>query len=95
MTLEDRQAKGCRGRATPPEAGNVVRLPREWLGPPEELVPFGPSARATVGDLREPGRQETGGSFPDFWGEESVVLQGVIEAQAEPDVVQTPEAVEG
>jgi hypothetical protein len=27
------------------DAGNVVRLPRDWLGPRDELVPFGPAAR--------------------------------------------------
>jgi hypothetical protein len=27
------------------DAGNVVRLPRDWLGPREELIPFGPAAR--------------------------------------------------
>ena len=94
LKLEDREAKGGRGRAAA-EAGNVVRLPREWLGPPEELIPFGPSAGATAEERSEPPRQEAAGPFPDFWGEESAVLQGVIEAQAEPDVVQTPEAVEG
>lgn len=29
------------------ETSNVVRLPRDWLGPREELVPFGPSAWRT------------------------------------------------
>ena len=94
LKLEDREAKGGRGRAAA-EAGNVVRLPREWLGPPEELIPFGPSAGATAEERSDPPRQEAAGPFPDFWGEESAVLQDVIEAQAEPDVVQTPEAVEG
>lgn len=77
-----------------PEAGNVVRLPREWLGPPEELVPFGPSARARASDRPEPDAQEPAASSPDFWSEESAVLQDVIEAPADPDVVQTTEAVE-
>ena len=94
LKLEDREAKGGRGRAAA-EAGNVVRLPREWLGPPEELIPFGPTAGATAEERSEPVREEAAGPFPDFWGEESAVLQDVIEAQAEPDVVQTPEAVEG
>ena len=31
------------GRGKGPD-DNVVRLPRDWLGPREELVPFGPSA---------------------------------------------------
>jgi hypothetical protein len=119
--LEDQEAKGGRDRAAAPEAENVVRLPREWLGPPEELVPFGPSARAagverdesrTAGrddstgrepagpdesHRREPAgpddprRHEPAGPAPDFWGEESAVLQDVIETPAEPDIV--PEGV--
>ena len=66
LKLEDREAKGARGRAAVPEAGNVVRLPREWLGPPEELVPFGPSAGATAEERSEPVREEVAGPFPDF-----------------------------
>lgn len=57
-------------------------------------MPFGPSARPAAGERREPGRQETPGPFPDFWSEESAVVQDVIEAPAEPGVVQTPEAVD-
>src|SRR5947209_2187770 len=57
LKLEDREAKGGRGRAAA-EAGNVVRLPREWLGPPEELIPFGPSAGATAEERSEPPRQD-------------------------------------
>lgn len=77
-----------------PEAGNVVRLPREWLGPPEELVPFGPSARATAGERIDSDLPESTRPAADFWGEGSEMLQDVIEAPAEPDVVETPEAVE-
>jgi hypothetical protein len=89
--LEDREAQGGRDRAAAPEAENVVRLPREWLGPPEELVPFGPSARATEGDRDDSRRYEPADPAPDFWGEESAALQDVIETPAEPD--GDPEAV--
>lgn len=42
---------------------NVVRLPRDWLGPREELIPFGPSAEAEDDGLATPP------STHDFWGE--------------------------
>jgi hypothetical protein len=34
------------GDRQPPDDDNVIRLPREWVGPREELVPIGPAARA-------------------------------------------------
>lgn len=43
---------------------NVVRLPRDWLGPRQELVPFGPSVRASAPES-EPGPLW---SADDFWG---------------------------
>jgi hypothetical protein len=92
LKLEDREAKGGRDRTAAPEAENVVRLPREWLGPREELVPFGPSARAAGGDSDDSRRHEPAGPAPDFWGEGSAVLQDAIETPAEADVVS--EAVE-
>jgi hypothetical protein len=42
---------------------NVVRLPRDWLGPREDLIPFGPSAEAEDDGLATPP------STHDFWGE--------------------------
>lgn len=51
------------------EGGVVVRFPRDWVGPLEELVPFGPSAD------RE--------NEPDFWGEDSAELQDAVEAAPE------------
>jgi hypothetical protein len=66
-----------------PEAGNVVRLPREWLGPPEELVPFGPSARAREAERVDSDPQGADRPVPDFWGEGSAVLQDAIEVPAE------------
>lgn len=36
------------------EAGNVVRIPRDWFGPKEDLVPFGPAASQT--NLVEPAK---------------------------------------
>lgn len=36
-----------RGRERGEDHSNVVRLPRDWIGPREDLVPFGPSAAAS------------------------------------------------
>jgi hypothetical protein len=60
---------------------NVVRLPRDWLGPREKLVPFGPSARH---DEEEPldeieTRLSPSVSADDFWGERSAALQDPLE----------------
>jgi hypothetical protein len=55
---------------------NVVRLPRDWLGPREELVPFGP--RASSEDAEEPPP-----SADDFWGERSAAIHDALEAPAD------------
>jgi hypothetical protein len=55
---------------------NVVRLPRDWLGPREELVPFGPSASSE-------GTEELPPSAEDFWGERSAAIHDALEAPAD------------
>ena len=58
---------------------NVIRLPRDWLGPPEELVPFGISAATEdVADL-DPTVTLLAS---DFWGEESAAVQHALPAPA-------------
>jgi hypothetical protein len=114
LKLDDRGVKGGKGHAAAPEAGNVVRFPREWFGPPEELIPFGPSARARPGPPNDPPASPEGSdpprgeraSPPDFWGEGSAMLQGVIEGpsqvqqdgagglgSSEPEAVSAPRRV--
>jgi hypothetical protein len=66
---------------------NVIRLPRDWLGPPEELVPIGPAARARAAQ-----RELEDGMPPAadaFWSEDAAALHDAV--QAPPDV--TPERV--
>jgi hypothetical protein len=55
---------------------NVVRLPRDWLGPREELVPVGPAAGpvAPWGDDALPPTAEA------FWSEDSAALHGAVQA---------------
>lgn len=56
------EERGCDGEDNRREVGgaggsedrddNVVRLPRDWLGPRDELVPFGPGADRNEGEQR-------------------------------------------
>ncbi len=56
----------------------MIRLPRDWLGPPEELVPIGPAARARAA------QQEFDGGVPPtadaFWSEDSAALHDAVQA---------------
>ncbi len=56
---------------------NVVQLPRDWLGPREELVPFGPRARPDDS-------ADDALAANDFWGENSHSLHGVVQGAAPP-----------
>jgi uncharacterized membrane protein YgcG len=60
--------------------GNVVPFPRDWLGPREELVPFGKPEPAEVPDAR-PAEFHDAASPPGpeaFWGEDSAEIHAVI-----------------
>lgn len=60
-TTETQNRQGSRDKAA---HDNVIRLPRDWLGPREELVPFGPAAYR-----EEPGQaKELPRNADDFWG---------------------------
>jgi hypothetical protein len=73
---DGRQTDGVEG-AQP--ADKVVRLPRDWLGPREDLVPFGPRASAP----------EAPPSAADFWGERSAAIHDAVQAPAK-DGVEVP-----
>lgn len=62
----------------PDREDNIVQLPRDWLGPREELVPFGPSARPDSSQPAEPDEV----SPEDFWGERSAAVQDTLEHEA-------------
>ncbi len=68
MDNDFRQTDEGGGRSL--DGDNVVRFPRDWLGPREELIPFGPAAYA-AGDE---GHAESGTSptAHDFWGGEGL-----------------------
>ena len=57
VETDESQVGGKQGRPK----DNVVPLPRDWLGPREELVPFGPSARRSEeGHVFDDGPRPTG-----------------------------------
>jgi hypothetical protein len=67
---------------------NVVRLPRDWLGPREELVPFGPRADAAGATAQAAGRAAHADaadssaqppSAQDFWTEQAVDLHDALQ----------------
>jgi hypothetical protein len=82
------------GPKTEEDAGtqsNVVPFPRDWLGPREELIPFGrsaPSETAEAGDTQAPSGAEA------FWGEESAEIHGVLRGPDKEPSASEPE-VEG
>jgi hypothetical protein len=85
---ESRQGEGGDQAAQP--ASKVVRLPRDWLGPREKLVPFGRPATTREADLVPAQSTSASALIPepppsaaDFWGERSAAIH---------DVVQAPEA---
>ncbi len=65
------------GGLTPNEE-NVIRLPRDWLGPPEELVPIGPAARARA--AQRDAEQGMPPAADAFWSEDSAALHDAVQA---------------
>ncbi len=68
--MENEGPKTPGGEEEADPAANVVHFPRDWFGPPEELVPFGPRASNESPPL--PVRAE------DFWGEESASIHDAM-----------------
>ena len=71
--MHGRDTKDGDGRDTTSE--NVVRLPRDWLGPRDELVPMGSRARAL-----DEARTENASPAASFWGEDSGSVQAPVTA---------------
>lgn len=75
---------GGGGQAT--ELENVVRIPRDWFGPRDQLVPFGPGVSDGESGSAEPPRSPSpvqGGAAVDpnsFWDEASSSIQDVVDA---------------
>jgi hypothetical protein len=71
----------------------VVRLPRDWLGPREHLVPFGsqtpPSAEPVP--AAGPAPEEFAPTADDFWGERSIAFHAVVPAPDDQRPGDTPD----
>ena len=68
------------------EAENVIRLPRDWVGPPEELVPLGSRAREgrpADGPPDGGDRRDATPDAGDFWGETASSVHRVMRAPIE------------
>jgi hypothetical protein len=71
-----REGRGTEvGEAEPQSQADVVRLPRDWLGPRENLVPFGPRAVSLDTEAAPP-------SAEDFWGERAAAIHDALQAPA-------------
>jgi hypothetical protein len=71
-----REGRGTEvGEAERQSQANVVRLPRDWLGPRENLVPFGPRAVSLDAEAAPP-------SAEDFWGERAATIHDALQAPA-------------
>ncbi len=60
---------------------NVVRFPREWIRPQEELVPFGVDPSPGLDDVADGQTQvaERPAAADDFWGESSWAIQNPLQ----------------
>lgn len=67
---------------------NVVRLPRDWLGPREELIPFGRSDEPVSATALPP-------TADDFWGESSASVQDALQAPPTDRSPQVPAPLPG
>ena len=76
------EGRQIEARSATETSNKVVRLPRDWLGPPEELVPFGQSSPP-------PADPDVVGFAPnDFWGERAAAIHSAVQA---PEVEAPPE----
>jgi hypothetical protein len=76
-----RRSETTEGEGQARTTENVVRLPRDWLGPREELVPIGSRA-----DALDRADKDTASPLPpaasSFWGEDSGSVQAAMQAPA-------------
>jgi hypothetical protein len=87
QTVENEGPNSSGGGHEDDATANVVHFPRDWFGPREELVPFGPGSEEQAGDgggevapveilSPPPVRAE------DFWGEDSASIHNAMQAPA-------------
>lgn len=84
-------------------AGKVVRLPRDWLGPRDELVPFGRRSATREAELGGPALTseapplvaDSPPSAADFWGERSAAIHDAVQAPSEDPLAAVTEPGSG
>lgn len=64
------------------QTSKVVRLPRDWLGPREHLVSFGPPAPPEPEPEAPPPTPGVPSTADAFWGEDSAAIHDAVEAPA-------------
>ena len=74
---------GENGSEQPQPEANVVPFPRDWLGPRDELVPFGPAAPNESSGGSADSDNLGSAAASAFWGEDSAAVQ-------EPELVSVP-----
>jgi hypothetical protein len=87
---EGRGGQGARESDADPAGSKVVRIPREWFGPRDELVPLGPRAPEAGSSRPGEGRGEAAPPMPSrpsldanaFWGEDASSIHDVLEGPA-------------
>jgi hypothetical protein len=85
--VETEGRHGDEGTSEAHAESNVIRLPRDWLGPRDELVPFGPPAEPS--DVEGPAAVPTARAA-EFWGEDSAALQDAVPAPAAIERTEPP-----
>jgi hypothetical protein len=86
----DSGQESARDKGDDHEIGNVVRFPRDWIGPTEDLIPFGPAAdRHAAATASSSTAAPELPSASDFWGEHAAAMHSVLE-----DPGGTPRAAE-
>ena len=73
------------GKQGTEQASKVVRLPRDWLGPREHLVPFGIPPTAETEPEQSDFATPSAGFAPSadaFWGEDSAAIHHAVAAPA-------------
>lgn len=87
-----------RERSGSGQSSNVVRIPRDWFGPKDELVPIGPGAEERFGNGP---LDESGAALPTaetlaanvFWGEDAGAVHDVVDAPGQPQAVRRRRAL--
>ena len=68
-----------RGKGDDHEVSNVVHFPRDWIGPTEDLIPFGPAANRQAPAAASTTATPELPSASDFWGEHAAEIHSVLE----------------